>query len=199
MTIFYQFVTILTFLVPSFSELVELWSTEHLTDLIMSDAFRKVNLSEQLLCNEQSKTIKKTKTNVNDKGYSSSPTSSDCVSTLRSYGFTDHSLPNALHFVVATFDRKAAKNVWYQWDEDVMDVFKYYDVNTTDKPMKQWCPTILFQPQNWSEPIQFYQKKKDGKFVDWVWKLLEIKVFFFFFFFEKKKKRRNLMFKIKTC
>jgi len=135
-----QFLAVIALFVLTFSQVVELWSAEHLTDLIMSDAFQK-NIPA----------VRPAIVVLYETG---------CKNKLRDLNLQDQLLPNVLDFVVTVFDRLAAKNVWYQWDENIMDVFKYYNVNTLNQPPNKWCPTVLFQPQNWSEPIRFYKKKK---------------------------------------
>ncbi len=39
------------------------------------------------------------------------------------FGFTTHGLPGTQHLVLSVFDRKAAKNVWYEWMPEIMDLF----------------------------------------------------------------------------
>merc|ERR1719384_552212 len=61
-----------------------------------------------------------------------------------------------------------------------MDLFIRYNLSTVNdedgspKPLDSWCPTILFQPADWSQPVIPYNPSTDPPFVEWVWSLLAV-------------------------
>ena len=56
-----------------------------------------------------------------------------------------------------------------------MDLFEYYNISIeSSKDSDDWCPTILYQPANFSLPVRKYNAQRDGSFNDWVWKMIRI-------------------------
>eukprot|EP01084_Bolivina_argentea_P304637 526159_1 len=97
----------------------------------------------------------------------------------KTLGFTSDGLPNSYALTVAAFDRLRAKNIWYEWYPEIMDVFIRYNVSTVDDdgeaiPQDEWCPTILFQPADWNKPVTRYDPSQDPPFVEWVWSRLAL-------------------------
>jgi len=96
----------------------------------------------------------------------------------RQYGFTDRSLPPPTQLLIAEFDRIKARNEpWWDWDTNTMDLFLRYNISTDTEP-NQWCPTILYQPVNWTDPVIKYNPNNDGTFIEWAWNMLQINVTF---------------------
>eukprot|EP00484_Ammonia_sp_Unknown_P017850 CAMPEP_0197044144 /NCGR_PEP_ID=MMETSP1384-20130603/20263_1 /TAXON_ID=29189 /ORGANISM="Ammonia sp." /LENGTH=464 /DNA_ID=CAMNT_0042475545 /DNA_START=114 /DNA_END=1508 /DNA_ORIENTATION=- len=98
----------------------------------------------------------------------------------RRLGFTADGLPDSYTLMVTAFDRLKAKAIWYEWMPELMDLFARYNLSTTNedgsaKPQHEWCPTILFQPADWSQPVIAYNPSKDGTYLQWVWSQLAIK------------------------
>ena len=96
-----------------------------------------------------------------------------CKSKLYQLGFTARGLPNSYALTLAVFDRLKASDIWYKWYPEIMDLFIRYNVSTTE-PLSSWCPTILFQPADWSHPVIPYNPSIDPPFVEWVWSHLAI-------------------------
>ena len=150
------FVTlILSQILSSFADLTELWSTEQLTDIILSDAYGSTipALSPVIIALYE--------TPCKDRLY-------------REIGFTDRNFPNGMHLQFAVFDRlQAQRKPWYQWHPEVMDIFYFYNIST-DSDYINWCPTIIYQPANFSFLLTIYDSNKDGAFNNWVWTMLTI-------------------------
>ena len=141
-------------------DIYSLWSSEHLDDLIMSDAYRN--------------SIPATTPAI------IALYSSECEHLLYQTGFTDRSLPPPTQLLIAKYDRiKAQTETWYNFDESHWDLFHRYNISI-EPPTSNWCPTIIYQPAKWSDPVIIYDPKSDhdGTFIDWAWNMLTINVTF---------------------
>eukprot|EP01084_Bolivina_argentea_P036853 68138_1 len=137
------------------SQIYPLWSAEHLDDLILSDAYKYTipAYTPAIIALYED----------------------ECHNILyQTFGFTHHRLPSPQHLLISEFNRNKAQNEpWYDWDSNDWDLFIRYNIST-DTPIHDWCPTVLFQPANWSQPIIKYQHHIDGTFINWALKMLQI-------------------------
>eukprot|EP01083_Nonionella_stella_P201298 736503_1 len=104
----------------------------------------------------------------------------ECKNTLyHTLGYTSDGLPDSYTITLTAFDRQKASNIWYKWYPEVMDVFIRYNLSTIDDsgtpiPLNNWCPTILYQPADWNNPVIKYNPSTDVPFTQWVWSHLAI-------------------------
>eukprot|EP01084_Bolivina_argentea_P220882 374251_1 len=149
----------LFFILTILSDVYPIWSAEHLDDLIVSDAYQYSvpALTPAFIALHET----------------------ECTNRL--FGplqYTDSGLPQPTQLLITHFDRNKARTVpWYDWDQPKWDLFLRYNIST-DAPSSQWCPTILYQPAQWDQPVVQYNPNKDGTFVNWAWNMLQINVTF---------------------
>ena len=135
----------------------QLWSIEQLDDMILSDAYKyDVPGRTPAIIAMYEK---------------------PCKGDVDKILFCDEcqNLPDSMHLMVASFDRDhVKKEIWFEWNKN-MDVFNRYNI-TTDND--NWCPTILYQPANWSLPVNIWDKNKYPKFIDWAWDMIKVEITF---------------------
>eukprot|EP01084_Bolivina_argentea_P138093 243197_1 len=153
----------------------ELWSTEQLDDMILSDAFKKSVPARTPAV------VALYETECKNKLY-------------QEFKYSNGGLPDSMSLILTAFDRKSAKNIWYDWMPEIMDVFIRYNLSTIDEhnnvidnsPKSQWCPTVLWQPADWNKPTESFNPSIDGPFKQWVWTHLVVEDITFINNFDKQ-------------